>query len=92
MALLSEIKESGIKQFFNSLSLSERNVLEELAKGHNNPAIASRLCVVIKTVERHMTTMRQKYWVCTGVNLELASIRVLMANAYWKLTLKEWMK
>jgi len=84
MVFLNEIREFEIKQFIESLLPSEKAILKALAEGCNNPAIADKLCVGVKTVERHMNTMRHKYLDCTNVSRRSVDIRVLMNNAYWK--------
>ena len=47
-------------QAFPELSEREREVLDLMAKGHSNPAIATRLVVSIKTVQNHVSSIFNK--------------------------------
>lgn len=52
--------EARSAQAFPELSDREREVLELMAKGHSNPAIASQLVVSIKTVQNHVSSIFNK--------------------------------
>ncbi len=76
---------SEIVTFYDDLSPREQDVLEELAKGRSNPAIASKLIIAVKTVERYMGMLREKYIICTELNPRAIDYRVLLASAYWEM-------
>lgn len=60
--LLQQLRESQqeAKQLFLRLTLCEQQVLELIANGLPNKAIASLICRSIKTVEKHRSKLMKK--------------------------------
>ena len=50
-------------------SISERNVLKHLAKGHSNRQIAEIMCLSIRTIETHRKNMIKKIEAKNTANL-----------------------
>jgi len=76
---------SEVVEFYNGITSREKDVLEELAMGHSNPLIASRLCISVRTVGRHMGVLRSKYMDYTNLNPAAIDCRVLLASVYWEM-------
>ena len=51
---------SGSARPFPELTEREREVLELIAQGHSNPAIAERLVLSVKTVQNHVSSILSK--------------------------------
>lgn len=54
-------------------------ILRMVATGYSNSEIARKLVIELRTVERHISDIREKL----GLT-EASSGRVLMANSYWR--------
>jgi two-component system response regulator NreC len=59
----------GDQADFDLLSSREREVLQLLAEGHSNEAIAAELVISVKTVEAHRVNMMRKLGVDNKVGL-----------------------
>ena len=70
---------------WESLTEREREVLRLLAEGLNNVAIAERLCVTIRTVECHVTSIFSKLGVASRLEA-VAWIYKHLADDLWKST------
>jgi DNA-binding NarL/FixJ family response regulator len=62
VGLFARARELGV-QPFPELTDREREVLEEIAQGASNPAIAARLGLSVKTVRNHVSTILGKLMV-----------------------------
>jgi DNA-binding NarL/FixJ family response regulator len=62
VGFFARARELGV-QPFPELTDREREVLEEIAQGASNPAIAARLGLSVKTVRNHVSTILGKLMV-----------------------------
>ncbi len=61
--------------FLDKISSREREVLEEVAKGMNNQAIAEKLFISEKTVKNHITNILEKLDISDRMHLIVFAIR-----------------
>jgi len=59
-AFLLSGKQLNNKPRLEILTKREREILKMVAEGHTNRSVASRLCLSIKTVEKHRSNMMKK--------------------------------
>ena len=60
MEFFASFRPAAMPQVFPELSDREREVLDLVAQGHKNPAIATRLVLSPKTVRNHVTNILSK--------------------------------
>jgi len=64
-----------VSAFLEKISCREREVLEEVAKGMNNQAIAEKLFISEKTVKNHITNILEKLDIPDRMHLIVFAIR-----------------
>lgn len=60
MSFFAAPRAAGPRPLFPELTLREQEVLELIARGHNNAAIAQRLTLSVKTVRNHVSNILNK--------------------------------
>jgi len=65
----------GVVDRFETLSEREREVLQLIAEGHGNKAIAERLCISVATVETHRAHLLEKLDLHNTAELVLYAVR-----------------
>ncbi len=70
-----ENKEEPIEDVLDKLTPREREVLIQIAEGMTNAEIADKLCISIKTVDRHRENMMQKLEIHSRIDLVKFAIK-----------------
>ncbi len=72
--------------FYNSLTVTEKKVLKEVAEGKSSSRIASNLSISTKMVVHHTFGLTSKYIDYFLVeDPHAVNLRVLLANTYWEI-------
>ena len=74
-AILEDFLAGGKVTASDTLSPREREVIQLVAEGQTNKAIADRWSVSVKTVETHRTAAMRKLNLRSGVELALYAVR-----------------
>jgi DNA-binding NarL/FixJ family response regulator len=75
LVLNSLVSSTGESSLDNLLSLREQEVLQLIAEGYTNNAIAQSLAISVKTVEKHRTRIMEKLNVHDTAGLVRAAIK-----------------
>ena len=65
----------GVVDRYDTLSPREREVLQLIAEGHANKAVAERLCISVATVETHRAHVLEKLNLHNTAELVLYAVR-----------------